>query len=285
MAQYKTLERIQMSAYRRLAAATQALPKDRKSYDQWAMTVTAVVDVAACVKRITFTADEFRDFNPLGADEYFGLLMPAVGQALVMPDVNTINVRAAIQQIPELERPELRWYTVRTHRPEVGEIDVDIVTHGDSGPGSAWALAAQVGDQAGIRCGSASYDPPEAGNQQLLIGDETALPAIAAIADAVRAVGCSTDTIRALIEIPDEDHATPLDAPFEVTQVVRGTEKPGSLLVPTLQEMTLPELDYAWACGESALATGARRHLVKTLGMPRRSVMFSGYWKLGAARR
>lgn len=284
MARYSSLERLQMGAYRKLAAATQALPKNRLTYDQWVVQVRSVTNVAAFVKRVTLAAEEFRTFAPAGADEYFGLIMPPVDMPLVMPDVNTMNVRAAVNRIPAHQRPDLRWYTIRSHRPGVGEVDVDIVTHGTSGPGSRWALSVSVGDEAGFRCGSAAYDAPESGAHQLIIGDETSLPAIAAIADAVRDNPSTHDRILAAIEVPDDDHATPLASPFSVVRLQRGDAAPGSLLLPALAEMSLPPLDYAWACGESALATGARRFLVKTHGMHRRSVMFSGYWKVGAAR-
>ena len=40
-------------------------------------------------------------------------------------------------------------------------------------------------------------------------------------------------------------------------------------------------VDYAWACGEAALAAGVRRLLVKELGLDRRRIMFSGYWRIG----
>jgi NADPH-dependent ferric siderophore reductase len=38
---------------------------------------------------------------------------------------------------------------------------------------------------------------------------------------------------------------------------------------------------YAWIAGESSLVTGLRRHLVRDLGVDRRSVAFMGYWREG----
>ncbi|MGL4177945.1 MAG: SIP domain-containing protein [Dermatophilaceae bacterium] len=40
---------------------------------------------------------------------------------------------------------------------------------------------------------------------------------------------------------------------------------------------------YAWACGESGLAAGARRALVRH-GLDRRRVYFCGFWKVGQPR-
>jgi NADPH-dependent ferric siderophore reductase len=61
------------------------------------------------------------------------------------------------------------------------------------------------------------------------------------------------------------------------------TTPPGSAALPTLETIALdPESVYAFAVGESALATGARRLLVNERGVPKRSVTFCGYWKIGA---
>lgn len=40
---------------------------------------------------------------------------------------------------------------------------------------------------------------------------------------------------------------------------------------------------HAHAIGESALATGARRHLIQERGVPKRHVDFVGYWRQGRA--
>lgn len=40
---------------------------------------------------------------------------------------------------------------------------------------------------------------------------------------------------------------------------------------------------YAWLAGEAGVITGLRRHLVRDLGVDRRSVAFMGYWRHGRA--
>jgi NADPH-dependent ferric siderophore reductase len=88
--------------------------------------------------------------------------------------------------------------------------------------------------------------------------------------------------VRIFAEVPTEDYRVEIGAP--VTWLYRGGDEPGSHVLRAVTGMPLPVPDYAWVCGESALATGVRRHLVKERGMDRRSVMSSGYWKVGAAR-
>jgi len=53
-------------------------------------------------------------------------------------------------QLVEGPRPVVRTYTVRYIRPQIGEMDIDFVDHGDTGPASAWARAAKVGSFCGF---------------------------------------------------------------------------------------------------------------------------------------
>ncbi|MCU1409719.1 MAG: viuB 1 [Rhodoglobus sp.] len=39
----------------------------------------------------------------------------------------------------------------------------------------------------------------------------------------------------------------------------------------------------AYLVGEQGLATGARRWLVNELGVPKKAILFSGYWKIGVS--
>lgn len=250
---------------------------------QFAMTVRAVTDVASQVRRVTCAAPELLEYAANGPDEYFGLLMPGPS-GLHLPD-DGVNVRRSVARMPAEDRPGLRWYTIRAVRPDSGEIDVDIVRHGDAGPGTAWAGRVEVGDRAGFRQGTALYADtwPQ---PQLLVADETGAPALAAILEAWAA---PTQPV-AIVEVPDLDHLSPLPAGVEVTVVERGSRTPGSAALQAVQDRYAAgsslgdELGFAWVCGESQLATAVRRHLVKGCGLDRRRVMFSGFWKLGAAR-
>jgi NADPH-dependent ferric siderophore reductase len=276
---YSTLERLQRKVLDKAVSLVMAPTADRAVFDQFTMTVTATVDLAPRIRRITFGADEFADYLHTGADEYFGLLMPPPGTTVpAMPDEDRLNIRQAIRRLPEDQRPDLRWYTIRRLRRSDREIDVDFVLHGDAGPGSRWATRARPGHQVGFRAGNATYRPVHDG-PQLLAADETALPALSAILEAH-----GDADLRAFVEVPDESFRLPVDSGVPVTWLFRGADAPGSLLLPAVEALDTAGLGYAWVCGESALATGLRRHLVKDRGVDRRRVLFSGYWKLGAAR-
>ncbi|CAN7228626.1 siderophore-interacting protein [Knoellia sp. LjRoot47] len=276
------LDKVAMKAATAYARLTMASPVYRDSDSQFEMTVAAVSDLGGGMRRITFVADELADFRRVGADEYFGLLMPRPGATLTMPEDGRENVRAAIADMPETERPDLRWYTIRAHHALNATIDVDVVTHGDSGPGSAWACAATAGDRVGFRSGGALFRGHECDTPVLLAADETAVPALAAILDAHPEV-----LDRATIHVEVSDPAVLAAYAFggaDVTVHLRTDGGPGSALLPALAEAQLGHLGYAWVCGESGMVTEARRHLVRSAGVDRRKVLFSGYWKLGQER-
>lgn len=260
---------------------------EREGHAQFEATVARVRDLNPVVRRITLAAPELTGYPLVGPDEYFGLLVPGADGRLHLPDPERVNVRGAIADMPEAEQPGVRWYTIRQMRREQGEIDVDIITHGDSGPGSAWATRAQVGDPVGFRSGGALYVAfdPEA---QLFVADETAAPALLAILEERQRRGLPGlgAGVTAHVEAPSAEVLEGMDLPAGIAIHERGGEAPGSAALAAF--VADPEAgaghDYAWLCGESGLATSLRRHLVQDHGMDRKAVTFSGYWKLGAAR-
>ena len=280
-------DRAILGAARAYARRTMADYRERDEESQFEVTVTRVVQLNAVMRRITLTAPELRTYPLLGPDEYFGLLMPGADGHLHLPDPERSNVRAAISEMSDDEQPGLRWYTVRALRRGEGEVDVDIVTHGDSGPGSAWAGSASVGDRAAFRSGGALYSSFDE-QRQLIVADETAVPALLAILEerSRRGLPGLGDGIEAHVEVPSTEVLSGLDVPEQVVVHERGAGAPGSVVLAALvaDPLSTHELDYAWLCGESGLATSLRRHLVQEVGMDKRKITFSGYWKLGAAR-
>lgn len=277
---YSTFEQLGMKVLTKAASLVMAPAVERRVFGQFRMTVHAVTDLGQHLRRITFRAPEFAEHRLNGPDEYFGLLMPPAGRTTVtMPSADRINVRQAIRKLPEDQRPELRWYTVRALRRDAGEIDVDFVLHGDAGPGSRWASAAAPGHEVGFRAGTATYAPPAGTGPRLLAADETALPALSSILESANGA-----ELHAYVEVPDEGYRQPIASEVPVTWLHRGADEPGSRVLAAIREASLPTVDYAWLCGESALATGLRRHLVRDRGVDRRRIMFSGYWKVGQAR-
>lgn len=224
------------------------------------------------------------------------------------------------RELPDETRNPIRTYTIRAVRPEAREIDVDFVLHGTEGPASAWASAAAPGaplvvigpDARADETGGLEWNPGDAGSV-LIAGDETAVPAICAIVESLPA----HVTGSVYIEVPTEADALPLAAPegVAIRWLARGSAAHGLRLsaavhawgetraaedepaVTTGTELADPSEDevlwevpdaavgscYAWLAGEASTITALRRHLVRDLGIDRRSVAFMGYWRRGRA--
>lgn len=243
--------------------------------------------LSASFVRITIGGAALSEFQPMGYDQWFRLFLPT-DKGLRLPKLTNGLWVAEYLLMPKSSRPVGRNYTVRHYRAqgtfsEGPEIDIDFVLHeddkGELGPAAAWARDASPGDEIGIFDEGITFAPPAQAQWRLLVGDATALPAIAGI------IGSATDIVRteAYIEIPHQEDAQPVETPEGTTiHWVTAAEGalPGDSTLAALREATLPDTPgYAWVAGAQRLATGVRRHLVTDRGFPKDSVTFTGYWR------
>jgi len=187
------------------------------------VTVAKAETLSPHFKRIVFQGPDLQDFADAGYDERIKILLPLPDGSLPAPsffEASPENPLAWYQQwraLPAERRNPLRTYTVRKVRPESEQIDVDFVIHDHAGPAGAFAEAAKPGDQAIIIGPNAQAGGPVAGmdfhpgqsRHLLLVGDETAVPAIAAIMDSLIRDHWQGDGV-ALIEVPIEEDRLPL---------------------------------------------------------------------------
>lgn len=254
-------------------------------------TVARAETLNAHLSRLTFHANEFREHQLTGPDEFFGLLMPKPGHEFTAFNWEGSNIRAAVAALPEAQRPELRWYTIRQHRPEQGEIDVDIVTHGDEGPGSSWVLQAQAEDSVGIFTCAALWQANA--NDQLLIADATAIPALQHILEYLQTHAperlATTNVIAVAPSASTYEHtlhdwsqrvarfhflqSTPEGQPEDVIAVLDSWFN-GAAKLP----------DYVWVSGERALTKQIRKYATQDWNLSPEQVTFVPYWILGQAR-
>lgn len=245
--------------------------------------------------RVTLGGGEIEKFRPMGFDQWFRLFLPIGGDAgldRVPAKANKMFGYLKFLRIPDGERPVMRNYSVRAYRAATAdagaEIDVDFVLHGSAadgtaGPASRWAETCRPGEHVLIIDEGLTFNPQRGVDRVVLIGDETALPAISSICASLPVDAVGT----AIVETPSEEDALEFARPagVEVVWIVRPHDvAPGSLALETLGRTALPEAPFhAYAAGEQALASGARRHLVGERGVDKNVVSFCGYWKIGAA--
>jgi NADPH-dependent ferric siderophore reductase len=214
----------------------------RALYRPFEVVVAAVERLGPSFLRVTFTGDDLRDFAPEGLDQRIKLVLPnarGLSPEFEGPD----GWYAGWCALDDDERPPLRTYTVRRlWRGGTGvRLEVDFVLHGDGGPASRWATAANPGDRvriigpdarSGGPFGSVAWIPPLDATRVLLAGDETAAPAIASILESL----ASGITGRAFIEVPTAADALDIAAPagVEVHWLPREGTPVGDRLVPAV---------------------------------------------------
>ncbi|WP_110206943.1 siderophore-interacting protein [Nocardioides daejeonensis] len=301
--------------------------------------VTRVELLSPTFVRIELGGPALADFGVDGPlmDQRIKLIFP--NDAGVLPPLESDdheNWYAAWSALPDEERGHMRTYTARKviGEGEQTRLVVDFVLHlapGASGPAARWAAAAKVGDRLAIVAPRRGYDfggiefLPGTARSLLLVGDETAVPAVSAILEQLPAnaigtafleVPVSADILHLVapagveviwlprngqphgdrLTVAVRDHFGLAEVVGEVATVADDAVDPDLWETPTWsssgEEIAATRLVghdlaglYAWIAGESKVVTALRRVLVNELEVDRSQVAFMGYWREGVAMR
>lgn len=221
--------------------------------------------------RVTLGGAELAGFPGTGPDRRIKMFFPVEGQE--RPAVPRAGTAGPVWPAGEA-RPVIRTYTVRRFDPVADELDVDFVQHAGHGPAAAWARSARPGAWVGVSEPGGRWEPDPAADFHLVIGDETALPAIATVLDALR----DGPPRLTFVEVADPDEEQEL--PGRVSWVYRGRAPAGKPLVDAVRKATFPAgAGQVWLAGESAAVKELRAHLLDERGLDRRRVYATGYWR------
>ncbi|RKN51101.1 siderophore-interacting protein [Micromonospora endolithica] len=215
---------------------------------------------------------------PVGAytDHYIKIVFPVPG--VVYPD--PMDLAAIRRDLPAAHWPRLRAYTVRAFDPVTAEMTVDVVHHGDQGVAGPWAAALRPGDPVHFTGPGGAYAPDPDADWHLLVGDESALPAIAA---ALARLPVGAPAV-ALVEVDGPADEQPLPSPGAVrlTWLHRGTRPVGEALVAAVRALEVPAgSGHAFVHGEATFVKELRRLLRVGWEVPRERLSISGYWRHG----
>jgi NADPH-dependent ferric siderophore reductase len=231
---------------------------------------------------VTLGGPALRDLVVAGGDQAVRLFFPREGQTVLrMPTLSNEAWIAQLLLVPKSARPWVRNLTIRRARSADDEIDIEFALHGDS-PMASWVRRVEPGAPAGIFDVGTMYRLPKHAEGQVLVGDETALPAILSILDGTPP-SLPTDVYLEVATAADI-RSVKVPADVRVHWFSRDDEglRPGTLTLDAVREASLPTgRFYTWIAGESRLATSVRRHLVDDRGVPKRDISFFGYWRLG----
>ena len=181
---------------------------------------------------------------------------------------------------PDAEQPARRRYTVRAWDSDAHRLTVDFVVHGDSGVAGPWAAHAQPGDVLVFTGPSGSYRPDPAADWHLLVGDESALPAIAASLEALPAGARAV--VRLVCDGPE--HEIPLAEPRRRRPAVapppRRRARRRRLLLAAVEAVDFGDgTPFGFVHGEADEIRAVRRHLLEERGLTRQDLSCSPYWR------
>ncbi|MFD1695749.1 siderophore-interacting protein [Roseibium aestuarii] len=213
--------------------------------------------------RITLTGEDLSDFQSPGFDDNVKLFLTVPG-----PDGEDV-----------LER---RSYTPRRFDVAARELVLDFALH-DAGPATAWALEAQVGDTLVVGGPRGSRVVHGDISEWLLIGDETALPAIGRKVEEAPA----GTRITVIAGVPGAEDEQQFDSAAEVTcQWLHRPEDQAAEIAPFLQAVRALEIGprtFIWIAAEAAVAQALKAHVLDERGINPAWIKPSGYWVKGEA--
>ncbi|WP_055570018.1 siderophore-interacting protein [Streptomyces atriruber] len=207
-------------------------------------------------------------------DHYVKLLFDAEGVTYPEP----FDMQRIREEFPRDQWPVTRTYTVRSWDPEARELALDFVIHGDEGLAGPWARDVRPGATMRFLGPGGAYAPAAESDWHLLAGDESALPAIAAAAEALPEGAVARVFIE--VEGPEEEQKIATDA--EVVWLHRGDRPVGELLIEAVRSLEFPAGELqAFVHGEAGFVKELRRYLRIEREIPRERLSISGYWRLG----
>ena len=262
----------------KVATARPAMTRVRHDARIRMLTVRRVERMAPWMVRIVLGGRELAGFVSLGFDDHVKLFIPPPG--VEQPILPTMGPHGVV--FPDgIERPAMRDFTPRKFDTHSEELTIEFALH-EAGPATAWASEVRAGDNLGVGGPRGSMIiPVHLFKRHILIGDETALPAIARrleeLPEGVKA------QVFAEVEGPGDELKLTSAADLDVTWAYRQENGHASPLLEAVRSADLAANDaYAWAACESSVAKTLRAHLVSERRFDPMCVKAAGYWRRGS---
>ncbi|CAM02845.1 hypothetical protein SACE_3571 [Saccharopolyspora erythraea NRRL 2338] len=267
---------------------TQPRPKTSTAFRLFPVEVTGVRRLGTNLARITFGGAELGAMATGGLDQRIKLVFPLPGQDLVLPGGE--QPFQALRALPDGLRPHLRTYTLRAHRPEQREFDVDFVLHATSVPARRSA------------CAPASATASRCTRRTPNIRTGGASPAWSTTSTGWGSGPCSWATRRRSRRSRASwrrcrPGCAPRSSPRCPTPATCSRSRPPPMPAcsgcrgwaarrpvcswPTRSGPRPAPGAYCWIAGERDMVTATRRHLLGECGFDRESITFMGYWRRG----
>lgn len=240
--------------------------------------VVSVTALSPHMLRVVVQDEALTDFASAGFDDHVKLFFPdpETGQ-IHLPRVGEDGTPVRDPDAPVLARD----YTPRHFDTDKGELTLDFAVH-EAGPATGWAQSAKPSDTLGIGGPRGSFVIPLAFDGYVLIGDDTALPAIARRLEELPANAKAL--VVAEVDGPEDELALDTRADARIHWVHRNGAQPGEprFLLEALQGLSLPQGDvHVWVAAEASVARALRAQFIEAHGVNPKWLKAAAYWKRG----
>ncbi|GAA1774699.1 siderophore-interacting protein [Nocardioides hankookensis] len=242
----------------------------------WHGQVESTERLTPTLVRVVLGGEGLTGFSvPEATDTYVNLAIPPAGA----PYDAVFSPAEVRETHPKETWPARRRYTVRDWDDAAGLLTLDFVVHGDEGAAGPWAANARPGDVLVFEGPGSGYAPDPSADWHLLVGDESALPAIAAslatIPAGTRAV------VRLVCDGPDHEVALPCAGDLDLVWLHRtGAVDDVDLLPDAVADVDFPAgRVHAFVHGEADEIRAIRKHLISDRGVARADMSCSPYWR------
>ena len=239
-------------------------PKRRK------LIVERIEELGPRMRRIEFISPDLIDFDSRSPDDHIKIFIadPAAGGEIAMRD-----------------------YTPRRFDRSACRLTIDFALH-DTGPVTAWARDAKVGDRLDIGGPRGSAVMPDDFDWYLLVGDETALPAIGRRIEELRADVPVTSIV--VVDGPEDVQAFDTAAAHRAVWVFRRDlpdavagstfDRDTAALLAATDAWSAPDGEgYVWIAAEAQAAKTLRQYMLEQRHHPLTWLKAAGYWIAGSA--
>lgn len=212
---------------------------------------------------------------PAETDTYINIAIPPLGA----PYGPVYDPREVHDSYPREWWPARRRYTVREWDARSRQLTLDFVLHVPAGPAGAWAAAAQPGDVLIFNGPGGGYRPASDTAWHLMVGDESALPAIAA---SVERLPPEAQAV-VLLVCDGPEHEVDLHSPaqLDLRWIHRSEADPTPLIRAVADARFLTGSVHAFIHGEAEEIRTIRRQLILERGIADSDMSCSPYWRRG----
>ena len=208
--------------------------------------------------RLVLAGDDLADFQSPAPDDHVKLLIDGPGG-----------------------EPVMREYTPRAFDPQAGTLTIDFAVH-EAGPATQWAVDAAPGDRLTVAGPRGSTVIAPVFDWWLLIGDETALPAMGRWVEGM-AQGAAVTTLGLVTGPAEEQHWQTL-ANHVAHWCHRADPADPQAAASAVAGLDLPEgRGFVWIAAEAGVARHIRDHFLTARNHPRHWLKAAGYWTAGKA--